>query len=134
MATAKQIAANRRNAQRSTGPRTAAGRSVSSRNTLRHGLSLPQEKDAATKAAINELAQLMAVDHSNNQKLIDVEEAAAALLDLMRIRKVRNEMLAAMDLATATPDELQRLLAIDRYESRARTRRRRASAKLEQDG
>ena len=131
MATAKQIAANRRNAQRSTGPRTAAGRSMSSRNALRHGLSLPQKEDPA---AIKELAQLIAVDHSDNQKLIDVEEAAAALLDLMRIRKVRNEMLAAMDLATATPDELQRLLAIDRYESRARTRRRRASAKLEQDG
>ena len=133
MATAKQIAANRRNAQRSTGPRTAAGRSVSSRNALRHGLSLPQEKDAATKATINELAQLIAADHSNNQKLIDSEEAAAALLDLMRIRKVRNKMLAAMDLATATRDDLQRLLSIDRYESRARTRRQRAS-RLEQDG
>jgi hypothetical protein len=134
MATAKQIAANRRNAQRSTGPRTAAGRSVSSRNALRHGLSLHQEKDAATRAAINELAQLIAPDGSDNQKLVDVEEAATALLDLMRIRKVRHQMLAAMDLATATPDELRRLLAIDRYESRARTRRRRASARLEQDG
>ena len=103
---------------------------MSSRNALRHGLSLPQKEDPA---AIKELAQLIAVDHSDNQKLVDVEEAAAALLDLMRIRKVRNEMLAAMDLATATPDELQRLLAIDRYESRARTRRRRAS-RLEQDG
>ena len=134
MATAKQIAANRRNAQRSTGPRSAAGRSVSSRNALRHGLSLPQEKDAATSAAINELAQLIAADHSNDQKLIDVEEAAAALLDLIRIRKVRHQMLATIDLATATPEQLQRLLAIDRYESRARTRRRRACAKLEQDG
>src|SRR6516164_4405877 len=103
MATAKQIAANRRNAQRSTGPRTAAGRSVSSRNALRHGLSLHQEKDAATRAAINELAQLIAPDGSDNQKLVDVEEAATALLDLMRIRKVRHQMLAAMDLATATP-------------------------------
>ena len=54
---------------------------------------------------------------------------AAALLDL--IRKVRNKMLATIDLATAMLHELQRLLAIDRYESRARTRRRRASAKLE---
>jgi hypothetical protein len=107
---------------------------MSSRNALRHGLSLPQEKNAATAAAIDELAQLIAPDGSDNQKLVDVEEAATALLDLMRIRKVRNEMLAAMDLATATPDELQRLLAIERYESRARTRRRRASAKLEQDG
>jgi hypothetical protein len=106
---------------------------MSSRNALRHGLSLPQEKDAATRAAIDELAQMIAVDHSNSQKLI-VEEAAAALIDLIRIRKVRDEMLVTIDLATATSDELQRLLAIDRYESRARTRRRRAAARLEQDG
>ena len=39
MATAAQIAANRRNALRSTGPRTAAGRAVSCRNALRHGLT-----------------------------------------------------------------------------------------------
>ncbi len=38
MATAAQIAANRRNALKSTGPRTAAGKAVSSRNALRHGL------------------------------------------------------------------------------------------------
>jgi hypothetical protein len=37
--TAAQIAANRRNALRSTGPRTAAGKAVSSRNALRHGLT-----------------------------------------------------------------------------------------------
>jgi hypothetical protein len=38
MATAAQIAANRRNALKSTGPRTAAGKAASSRNALRHGL------------------------------------------------------------------------------------------------
>ena len=38
MATEKQIAANRRNAQKSTGPRTAAGKAVSRRNALLHGL------------------------------------------------------------------------------------------------
>jgi hypothetical protein len=40
MATEKQIAANRANAKRSTGPKTAAGRARSSRNAYRHGLSL----------------------------------------------------------------------------------------------
>ena len=38
MATAAQIAANRRNALKSTGPRTGAGKAASSRNALRHGL------------------------------------------------------------------------------------------------
>jgi hypothetical protein len=39
MATAAQIAANRRNALKSTGPRTAAGKAVSCRNALRHGMT-----------------------------------------------------------------------------------------------
>src|SRR5215469_7193559 len=39
MATTAQIEANRRNAQRSTGPRTEAGRAVSRQNALKHGLS-----------------------------------------------------------------------------------------------
>jgi len=38
MATKKQIAANRKNAKRSTGPRTGAGKARSSMNSTRHGL------------------------------------------------------------------------------------------------
>jgi len=42
MATQKQIEANRRNAQRSTGPRTAEGKARASQNSRTHGLySLP---------------------------------------------------------------------------------------------
>jgi hypothetical protein len=37
----RRVAANRRNAQRSTGPRTAAGKRRSSRNALKHGLCSP---------------------------------------------------------------------------------------------
>lgn len=38
MASRKQLAANRTNAQRSTGPKTAGGKARSSQNSLRHGL------------------------------------------------------------------------------------------------
>ena len=39
MATERQVAANRRNAQLSTGPKTAAGKTASRRNALTHGLT-----------------------------------------------------------------------------------------------
>src|SRR5208282_4780847 len=39
MATSLQIAANRRNALKSTGPRTQLGKSVSRQNSPKHGLS-----------------------------------------------------------------------------------------------
>ena len=52
MTTQAQIDANRLNSQRSTGPRTDGGKSISRRNALKHGLSgagivLPAEEGAA---------------------------------------------------------------------------------------
>jgi len=38
MATKKQIAANRRNAKKCTGPKSPQGKATSSMNNLRHGL------------------------------------------------------------------------------------------------
>jgi hypothetical protein len=90
--------------------------------------------NAASAADIHQLANQIVANFENNYTLTYATEAATALLDLIRIRKVRTKMLAAMNLAKATPDELQRLLALHRYESRARTRRRRASAQLERNG
>lgn len=42
MASEKQIAANRRNGLKSTGPRTARGKEISSQNALTHGLTAIQ--------------------------------------------------------------------------------------------
>ncbi|WP_141701773.1 hypothetical protein [Methyloceanibacter marginalis] len=39
MASSKQIAANKANAKKSTGPKTEAGKSCSSMNALTHGLT-----------------------------------------------------------------------------------------------
>ena len=43
MASVAQIAANRRNARRSTGPRTVEGKAVASRNSFKHGLTASEE-------------------------------------------------------------------------------------------
>src|ERR1700674_4850944 len=58
MATQSQIEANRRNAQHSTGPRTAEGKAVSSMNALKSGIdaesSVIPGEDAAALAALTE--------------------------------------------------------------------------------
>lgn len=58
MTTEKQIAANRRNANRSTGPKTHEGKIRSSRNALKHGLSakhmMIEGEDAAEFAELHE--------------------------------------------------------------------------------
>jgi hypothetical protein len=50
MTSARQIEANRRNAQLSTGPRTDAGKSRSRRNAVRHGLTAETVIDALEDA------------------------------------------------------------------------------------
>ena len=130
MATEKQIAANRANAQKSTGPRTAAGRLKSSRNALRHGLSLPLHFDLQTSAKADAIARALAYDPADQERLSAATEVAQAQLELLRIRAVRAELTAIVDLASGNLEQLQRLAALDRYERFAQTKRRRASRKL----
>jgi hypothetical protein len=61
MATEKQIAANRHNAAKSTGPRTTVGKAASSRNALKHGVlskrALSEHED--TQAFVTLLGKLV---------------------------------------------------------------------------
>jgi hypothetical protein len=73
MATEKQIVANRANALRSTGPKSAAGRARSGRNAFRHGLSFPMEMDADVSAKLDALVAALAgnnPDRSPRRRMI----------------------------------------------------------------
>ena len=133
MATERQIAANRANAKRSTGPKTAAGKRRSSGNAFRHGLSGPLPDDALTMAAIDAVA--CAVIGSADAAAVDAEEEATAFarsqMELQRIRRVRGGMLEALVPSDLDPKELRRLAALDRYERLARTKSRRTMRLLD---
>src|SRR6266436_7659341 len=61
-------AANRRNAARSTGPRSAASKTRASQNALRHGLAISLRHDPATRAEIERMAKLICGDGASRLK------------------------------------------------------------------
>jgi hypothetical protein len=130
VATEKQIAANRANAQKSTGPKTAAGKLKSSRNAYRHGLSYPMRLDPVTSAKTDAIARALIGEDANEEKLRSAAEFAAAQRELQRIRSTRADLMAKFDLNQPNIHELQHLVALDRYERYAHTKRRRASVKF----
>jgi hypothetical protein len=130
MATEKQIEANRRNAQRSTGPRTAAGKSFSSRNSFRHGLSIADGNNQETHTAIDALAVEIAGENPDAERFDAAMDAASAFFDIKQVCKIRQDMLKAARLSSATRKEWWRLLSVDRYEARARTKLRRATRRI----
>jgi hypothetical protein len=137
MASEKQIAANRANAKKSTGPRTAVGKLRSSRNAFRHGLSRSLPPDPTTLAKVDSIARVMAGEQTSEDYLEPAANFARAQVELLRIRSVRSEQLARMDLSDCTPGnlrELKRLASLDRYERYALTRRRRASRGFRSEG
>ena len=54
---ARRVFANRLNARRSTGPRTAAGKAAVARNARRHGLSLPMGHEQGVARDVDALAR-----------------------------------------------------------------------------
>jgi hypothetical protein len=134
VATEKQIAANRANAQKSTGPKTAAGKLKSSRNAFRYGLSCPLRLDPVDSAKADAIAEALAGKEPDPGKALFAAEFARAQLDLQRVRATRAELTAKIDFDQPSLRQLQRLVALDRYERYAFTKRRRASLKLQHDG
>ena len=132
----KKALANRRNAKRSTGPRTLEGKRRASRNALRHGLTIavafdPELEDAA-QAFVSRLVQ------PYGPEAREPREAARVLADadaaVRRVRGARLELLNAIenrhpDVASRESgglEMLDKISQLERYEQRSRRRRERA--------
>jgi hypothetical protein len=97
MISAKQLEANRRNAQRSTGPQSIEGKARSSRNNLRHGLTgqislLPTEDRAAHDAFCDALIESFAPETPMERQL--AQSIAEDNWRLNRIRAIEDNMFA----------------------------------------
>ena len=131
MATDRQIAANLRNGSLGRGPKTSAGKARSSRNALKHGLSIPINRDKTLRRQIEVLARILAQSEAGNV-FGQARAAAEVEFELARARAVLE---AVLTRAGITPEcvegnaliqvlpELQRL---ERYERRAFSKRTRA--------
>jgi hypothetical protein len=104
---------------------------VSSRNAYRHGLSCPLPLDPAVSEKLDAIAQALIGEDTSEEQATSAAEFARAQLELLRIRAIRAEMMRGIDLRLAKTQDLRRLVALDRYERFAHTRRRRASHKLQ---
>ena len=125
MTSQRRIEANRRNARRSTGPRTDDGKARSRLNAVKHGLSASLPALVDTPAA-RELASLLsqgAADPAAAARLAMAE----ALLE--RCRQVRASLSAGVpddaegtdaERAAAVAEAVRAMASIERYERKAR--------------
>jgi hypothetical protein len=89
MASERQIAANRRNARKSTGPHSGAGKKRASRNAYRHGLRSSITSTAAYAKQLDKLVREIAGDTKDAILLERARAIAQAELELARVRRVK---------------------------------------------
>lgn len=87
MTSARQLAANRSNAARSTGPRTRAGKIRAARNALRHGLAVKRADLGSPE--IEKITRLMTGKRPDSSVRNYARDAAFAQLDILTVRAVR---------------------------------------------
>ena len=105
MATEKQLRANRENAKKSTGPKTAGGRARSSRNALSHGLSLPLTLDAGAAAKAGLIRQMLVSEPTAPARGLAALEITERQLDVLRIRAVRRQMMVQLQILPSRRSE-----------------------------
>jgi hypothetical protein len=126
-----QLRANRLNALRSSGPRTAAGKAAASRNATKHGLCVPVAADREWGPKIKPLADHLAGPSPAVDQLTRAEALAEAHVERMRVRAaIATVWDAARPSADAAAEVVKVLAGLDRYLTRADARCRRAGRAL----
>jgi hypothetical protein len=94
MTSARKIKANRANAQASTGPKTARGKTRAAQNARRHGLSLSVVLDPVLSEQVEALAREIAGEATDNNIRQLSRRIAEAQIDLQRVRYARHQFLS----------------------------------------
>jgi hypothetical protein len=149
MVSPEKLAANRSNAQKSTGPQSEKGKRQSRLNATKHGLSIPIGSDVAVRSEVDRLAALIAGEAADYESFELAWSVAATEFDLRRVRVARllaledavegEKRVAPIGPGNARPDVrdanfnynemLQRIDALarlERYHRRALSRRHKA--------
>lgn len=146
MASPAQIAANRRNALLSTGPRTAAGKARSGANALKHGLRSSLERNASMVEEIEaltiEIARLAkkpreaARSIAEHQLMIErIQQTRTNVINHYIERLSRDDpdvVSPQARMAMATAMAIPEIAPLDDYERRALSRLRRASGNFKE--
>ena len=134
---ARRTLANRRNALKSTGPNSEKGKAISSRNASKHGLAASTSPSATERAELNELAVALAGKLPEAESSVFAAIAADATLELRRVSELRTGLMqrvaksaASISKRVALPKMLDQIAALERYERRAFSRRKKALRRL----
>jgi len=108
MASKRQIEANRRNAQKSTGPKSPEGKAVSSMNALKTGLyAVSEVLPTENPAKYQELIARYYADHKPETALACqyVDEIIYCTWNLRRLRRVESELYDFVHADCFEPDD-----------------------------
>jgi hypothetical protein len=116
MSSDKQIEANRRNAKKSTGPRTAVGTAVSSRNARKHAFTTNGPHNTVFAAQIETMAKAICPDTSSPrlwQEALTIGECTIVLRCVRAERIALIERLLGDDSSPMTGQGAARVEAVE---------------------
>jgi hypothetical protein len=94
MTSERKTAANRRNSRKSSGPRTAAGKTTVGRNALRHGLAALTHRQAVPAAEVERLTGAICGGEGDPSLFKEAQVIAETELEL---RAIQAQKLAAIE-------------------------------------